>query len=60
MKKGYAKAPHGKLPYDDSDLKRGFKQVPEPDFSEESSWEPTNNDARTGRQMPLNRGEGVK
>ena len=60
MKKGFAKALHGKTAWDDADLQRGFKQPPEPDFSEESTWEPTNNDARTERQMPLKRGEGVK
>lgn len=55
-----SKSLSGKDAYTEADANRGFIQPPEPDFSETSTWEITNNDARTGSNMPLKSGEGVK
>jgi hypothetical protein len=60
MKKGYAKALYGKTAWEDSDLERGFKVPPEPDFSEESNWEFANNDKNVERILPLPRGKKVE
>ena len=60
----YAKALHGKTAWEDSDLERGFKEVPMPEVPEEDVWgvsrDITNNDMRVGNYGPMKRGEGVK